>query len=141
MILPDVNVLISAFREQAPDHERYRAWLQSVVDGPEAFGMAPQILSSVLQLATSRKAFSDPDTFDDARAFVQSLLELPHCQIVHPGPRHWQIFTELCRTSAATGKLVADAWLAALAIEHGCEWITTDRDFARFPGLRWRTPF
>jgi predicted nucleic acid-binding protein len=74
-------------------------------------------------------------------AFAERLLELPNCRVILAGARHWSIFCGLCRAAQATGNLVPDAWFAALAIEHGCEWITTDRDFARFPGLRWRTPF
>lgn len=57
-----------------------------------------------------------------------------------PGERHWSIFTGLCRAANIRGAMVTDAWLAALAIEHGCEWISLDRDFRRFPGLRWRSP-
>ena len=59
---------------------------------------------------------------------------------VVPGERHWAIFSRLCREAGARGNLIPDAWFAALAIESGCEWITTDRDYARFPGLRWRHP-
>jgi hypothetical protein len=77
---------------------------------------------------------------DEALLFCHTLLEQPHCQLIQPGPRHWKIFADLCRRAKATGNLVADAWFAALAIESGCEWITTDRDYARFEGLRWRTP-
>jgi predicted nucleic acid-binding protein len=68
------------------------------------------------------------------------LLRQPHCQIVEPGERHWNIFQRLCRESNTTGRRVTDAWYAALAIEWGCEWITLDRDFARFPGLKWSAP-
>jgi uncharacterized protein len=141
MILPDVNILIYAFREGAPEHTRCQTWLQSVVDGAEAFAMSPQVLSSFIRIVTNRRIFGTPDTTENAIAFANGFLAQPHCQIVQPGQRHWGIFCELCRQAQATGDLVADAWLAALAIEHGCEWITTDRDFARFPGLRWRTPF
>ncbi len=68
-------------------------------------------------------------------------MNQPNCRIVEPGPEHWRIFNNLCRTKRATGNLVQDAWWAALAIESGCEWVTSDRDFARFPGLKWSTPF
>jgi len=63
------------------------------------------------------------------------------CMVVSPGRRHWEIFTELCKAAAAKGNLVTDAYFAALAIESGSEWITADRDFARFPDLKWRHPF
>jgi hypothetical protein len=69
------------------------------------------------------------------------LIEQPTCTLVQPGTRHWSVFDDLCRAASATGNLAQDAWFAALAVESGCEWITTDRDFARFPGLRWRPPF
>ena len=61
--------------------------------------------------------------------------------MITPGRRHFTIFEDLCRRAAATGNLIQDAWFAALAVEAGCEWITTDGDYARFPGLRWRRPF
>jgi toxin-antitoxin system PIN domain toxin len=75
-----------------------------------------------------------------ALAFVEEVRDQPNCVIVRPGPRHWELFTDLCRRVNARGNLVPDAYLAALAIESGSEWITTDRDYARFPGLRWRHP-
>jgi uncharacterized protein len=68
-------------------------------------------------------------------------LDQPHCQAIEPGPRHWGIFRDVCRRARVSGNLVQNAWYAALAIESGCEWITTDRDYARFEGLRWREPF
>lgn len=75
------------------------------------------------------------------RTFSRVLIDQPNCVAVQPGPRHWDIFTTLCQQADATGNLVPDAWFAAMAIESGCEWITTDRDYARFKGLRWRPPF
>jgi predicted nucleic acid-binding protein len=69
------------------------------------------------------------------------LIEQPHCQIIVPGTRHWNISCDLCSQLNIKGDLIPDAWFAALAIESGCEWITLDRDFARFDGLRWRPPF
>ncbi len=141
MMLPDVNVLLYAFRSDAAHHSRYRTWLKEMVAGPAAYGMSPQVLSGVIRVGTHPKVFAKPSRLSDTLAFANTLLEQPNCQIVSPGPRHWSIFTGLCRQAPATGSLTADAWLAALAIESGCEWITTGRDFARFPGLRWRAPF
>ena len=140
MILPDVNVLLYAFRTDSPNHAKHRDWLQSVVNGETAYGMSPEVLASVMRVATHPRIYARPSRLEDAAAFSTMLLEQPHCQIVQPGPRHWRIFCDLCRRAGASGNLVQDAWLAALAIESGCEWITTDRDFARFEGLRWRTP-
>lgn len=141
MILPDVNVLLYAFRSDSVDHPRYRSWLEQIVAGESAYGISTQVLSGLIRIATHPRIFAQPSRLSDAIAFCEAVANQPHCLLVQPGPRHWDIFTKLCARSAATGNLVQDAWLAALAIETGCEWVTTDRDFARFDGLRWRTPF
>jgi toxin-antitoxin system PIN domain toxin len=139
LILPDVNVLLYAFRQDSAQHKVAARWLTSVVNGQSAFGISPQVLSSVVRIATHPRIFVEPSRSADVIRFADTLLDQPHCRIVQPGPRHWTIFRDLCKAANASGNLVQDAWLAALAIEHGCEWITTDYDFARFPGLRWRT--
>ena len=141
MILPDVNVLLYAFRSDSAHHDRYRAWLDSVVNGHAAYGMSPQALASVVRISTHPRIYARPSRLGDAFAFCEALTGQPNCQIVQPGARHWTIFADLCRRAGANGNLVQDAWFAALAIEQSCEWITTDRDFARFEGLRWRAPF
>lgn len=141
MILSDVNVLLYAFRSDSVNHLAYREWLGRVVDGDEAYAMSPQVLSSVVRISTHPRIYAAPSRLDEALSFARVLLEQPTCTVVQPGPRHFSIFEGLCRAAAATGNLVQDAWLAALAIESGCEWLTTDGDYARFPGLRWRRPF
>jgi toxin-antitoxin system PIN domain toxin len=141
VILPDVNVLLSAFRPDAPTHSASRQWLDAVVNGPAPFGMSPQVLASVVRIATHPRIYAHPDRLEDVLHFANVLLEHPHCQVIEPGPRHWGIFASRCRAAGARGNLVQDAWLAALAIESGCEWITMDRDYARFEGLSWRAPF
>jgi len=140
MTLADVNVLVYAFARQIPDHERYRAWLDHAVAGAEHFGVSELVLSAVVRIVTRRRPFAEPEPLDKAFAYVASLRDQPNAVPLRPGPRHWGIFVDLCRATGATGNVVPDAYHAALAIEHGCEWITTDRDFARFPGLRWRHP-
>jgi len=140
MVLPDVNVLLYAYRQLAPDHQRYRAWLEAVVNGDSAYGVADLVLSGFIRIVTNPRAAMPPSTTEEALTFVDRLRKAPACVVIAPGPRHWQIFTDLCRHTGATANLVPDAYLAALAIESGCEWITTDRDYARFPGLRWRHP-
>lgn len=141
MILPDVNVLLYAFRRDTEQHAAFKGWIEDVVNQPSAYGVSTQVLASVVRISTHRAIFVEPSTPAEAFAFCHALLQPSHCTVVQPGPRHWDIFTSLCKTSRATGNLVQDAWFAALAIESGCEWVTTDRDFARFPGLRWRAPF
>ena len=141
MTLSDVNVLIHAFRDDSPDHDRHRRWLEELINSPEAYGVSTQVLSSFIRITTHPRAFSRPSRHEDAFAFTRTLLEQPNAAIVTPGERHWSIFESLCTGGNANGNLVQDAWFAALAIESGCEWITRDRDYARFPGLRWRTPW
>jgi toxin-antitoxin system PIN domain toxin len=141
VILADVNVLLYAFRADSPSHSQFKSWLESVVNGDMAYGMSPQVLASLMRIATHPRIYARPSRWEEAEAFAAVLLAQPHCQLVEPGTRHWGIFCDLCRTAGATGNLVQDAWFAALAIESGCEWITTDRDFAKFQGLRYRTPF
>jgi toxin-antitoxin system PIN domain toxin len=140
MILIDVNVLVYAFREDAPDHPSYRRWLNEIVDSEEAFGYLDLVLSGFIRVVTHPRIFRQPTPLDAAFAFADSVRSEPQAVPVAPGARHWQIFRGLCDQSGAKGNLVADAYLAAVAIESGSEWITTDRDFARFPRLRWRHP-
>ena len=141
MILPDVNVLLYALRPDAANHAKYHSWIEEVLNGDAAYGMSPQVLSSVIRVATHPGIFKHPTALSEALRFASELLYEPHCQIVEPGPRHWKVFTTLCSVSNVRGNLVPDAWFAALAIESGCEWITDDRDYARFDGLHWRPPF
>lgn len=140
MILPDVNVLVYAHREDTTGHTRYRAWLDEVLSSPAPFGVSDLVLSGFTRVVTHPRVFRTPTPLEEALAFTDSLLSQPNSVLLAPSTRHWAIFTDLCRTLALKGNLVADAYLAALAIESGSEWITTDRDFSRFPGLRWRHP-
>lgn len=136
-----MNVLLYAFRSDSAGHQEYRKWLLSVVNGNSAYGMSTQVLGSLVRICTHSRIFVRPSRLDEVLAFAEVLVGRSHCQHIQPGPRHWRIFRDLCRDSQASGNLVQDAWFAALAIESGCEWITTDRDYARFEGLRWRAPF
>lgn len=140
MILPDVNILVHASREDSPRYAEMRSWLENLVFSESSFGLSDLVLSGFLRVVTHPRIFNPPTPLDDALAFVEALRGMPNCAPLVPGPRHWTIFTRLCRESAASGNLIPDAYLAALAIESGSEWVTTDRDFARFPGLRWTAP-
>jgi toxin-antitoxin system PIN domain toxin len=140
MILMDVNILVYAFRKDATDHARYRDWLHGVVNAPSAFGSSDLVMSGFLRIVTHPKVFKQPSTWSEATDFVRMVRNQPNCRSITCGERHWDIFTDLCHKADAKGNLVADAFLAAIAIESGCEWITTDRDFAKFPGLKWRHP-
>jgi len=140
VILCDVNVLVYAHREDAVDHERYATWLDEALDSEQAYGVSDLVLSRFVRIVTNRRMVEAPATIGEALAFTNELRERPNAVMLAPGPRHWGIFERLCRDVDATGNLVPDAYLAALAIEHGAELITTDRDFARFDQLRWRHP-
>ena len=140
MQLPDVNVLVYAHREDAPHHAGCRRWLEAMANGDEAFALSDLVLSGFLRVVTHPKVFVRPSPLADAIEFCRQLRERPQCVRVAPGARHWAIFRSLCEGAATKGNLVADAYLAAMAIESGCEWVTTDRDFSRFEGLRWRHP-
>lgn len=140
MLLFDVNVLVHAWRPGADRHEEYRFWLEQTAGSEQTFGVSELVLSGFLRVATNPRVFGLSSQRTSAFEFVQTLRSRPNAVLVAPGTRHWPIFIDLCEKVNARGGLVADAYHAALAIEHGCEWITTDRDFARFPGLRWRHP-
>jgi uncharacterized protein len=141
VLLVDVNVLVYAFRRDAPDHQRYARWLQELLDTNASFGMADLVLSGFVRIVTHPAIFTPPSKIDRAISFVDQIRNLPQCVCIAPGTRHWPLFTSLCKATGATGNHVPDAYLAALAIESGCLWITTDRGFARFTELRWRHPF
>jgi|SRR5580704_9086159 uncharacterized protein len=140
MILADVNVLIYAFRRDTAQHTVCKGWLDMIVAGDARFGMSPLALSGVVRITTNPRIYQQPSMLDDAIGFCDDLLGQQHCEIVQPGERHWSIFSRLCIESGIRGPGVTDAWFAALAIEHGCTWISYDRDFARFPGLDWAKP-
>ena len=140
MVLLDVNVLLYAHREEIPDHEAYRNWLDELIHSPQAYGMTDLVLSSFLRIATHRRIFDPPSPLAAALTFADQIRDRPNRVAITPGARHWEIFSRLCREVQSKGNLVQDAFLAALAIESGSEWITTDRDFSRFPDLRWRHP-
>ena len=139
MLLPDVNVLIYAHREDSTsDHPHYAEWLTQLATGPQPFALSVLTLSGLVRIVTNRRIFKRPSTLDEVFAFTAELIRRPTARVVAPGPDHLSIFEQLCRESDAAGKLVADAQHAAVAIEHGCTMVTTDSDFDRFPGLRWQ---
>ncbi len=139
MQMPDVNILIYAYREESPNHARFHLWLKRLATGPEPFALSELVLHGFIRVVTNPRIFDPPATSSQALPFLDALLARPNCSVIRPGPSHWSIFRQLCEGDEIRGKLVADAVHAALAIESGCEWVTADTDFARFaPTLRWR---
>lgn len=142
MLSPDVNVLVYAHREDShAEHPRFAAWVSSLATGPQPFALSLLALVGFVRVVTNPRVFRRASTLDEALEFTGELVQRPTARLIAPGPQHWELVTELCRAAGATGKLVADAQHAAVAIEHGCTWVTTDSDFARFPHLRWCHPF
>ena len=140
MVLPDVNVLIYAFRKDNPYHAVCNSWLTGIVASEARFGLSFLSLSAVVRITTNTRSYREPSTLAEAFTFCSYLAGQPNCQMIEPGERHWDIFRRLCTETDTRGPRVTDAWYAALAIEWGCEWVTMDRDFARFPELNWSVP-
>jgi uncharacterized protein len=140
MVLLDVNVLVYAHRQDTSHHRQYLAWLENLINSDQAYGLSDLVLSGFLRIVTHPGVFNPPSSTAKALAFVEELRDQPTCTVINPGARHWEIFCRLCKAADIKGNLIPDAFLAALAIESGSEWVTTDRDYHRFPGLRVRHP-
>lgn len=140
MIIPDVNVLVGAFRSDGHEHTRLAEWLEATVAGPELLALSDAVLGGTVRVLTHPKVFALPTPLAVALDQIAKLQAASGVVRVSPGLRHWQLFTQLCRASNARGNIVADAQHAALALEHNAVWVTLDRDFARFPDLRWASP-
>jgi len=141
VILTDINILVYAHRSDSPGHSTYLTWLEELLNSDQAYGYSEFILSGFLRIVSHPRIFNPPSTFSSALDFVETIRTQPNAVQISPGPRHWGIFKGLCESANAKGNLIPDAYLAALAIESGSEWITTDGDYGRFPGLNWRRPF
>jgi toxin-antitoxin system PIN domain toxin len=140
MDAPDVNVLVHAFRPDSSDHALCRAWLDRRLQETEPLAIIPMVLAGFVRVAAHPRVFRNPSRLAEALEFCDYLRATPHCRQLEAGSRHWKIFSDLCRETQSGGNDIPDAWLAAIAIEHRCRWITLDRGFARFPGLRIDIP-
>lgn len=138
MFAPDVNILLYAHRTDEKVHQAYRVWLEDLINGPEAFGLSVLVVVGFVRIATNPQVYDPPAAPALALATMEGLIERENCRLIGPGPRHWNLVSNLCRATGAKAKSVADAQHAAVAIEHGCTWVTRDGDFARFSahGLR-----
>ena len=140
MKLLDANLLLYAHDPRAAQHDASRAWLESVLSGSEMVRFAWLTLWAFLRIATNPRVYERPLSATEAGTLVSSWLAQPVAGILEPGDRHWEILRTLTRSGQATGALMMDAAIAAIAIEHGATLCTTDRDFSRFPGLTWINP-
>jgi len=130
----DVNVLVHAFRPDAERHQEYRRWLEQEVAGPEAFGVSELVLSGFIRVVTHPSIFRPPSDLADCLITAEQIRDHPNCVSLRPGARHRAIFAHLCSQPGSVGNAIPDAYQVALAIEPGCEFITADKGFARFPG-------
>jgi len=140
MILLDANLLIYAVNQDAPLNRKAKRWLESALSGTETVGFSWNVLLAFLRISTRTGLFPHPLPLNAALDVVDSWLDQSSATIVHPGPRHLPILRELLRPLGTGGNLTSDGHLAALAIEHGAELCSSDSDFARFHGLKWRNP-
>ena len=140
MLMPDVNVLVYAHRADEARHEAYARWLKAVIDGPEPFALSVLVAVGFVQIVTHPRLYKNPTPLSVALAVSEQMAAHPRCRLAVPAATHLDDVARLCRATGATGKLVADAQHAALAISEGSVWLTHDGDFARFAphGLRWQ---
>jgi toxin-antitoxin system PIN domain toxin len=138
--LVDANLLLYAVDERSPHHPDAKAWLERQLSGSETCAFAWAVLLAFVRLATNPRVFAAPLTAEEALDLVDSWLERPNATVVHPTDRHSGLLRELLLSLGTAGNLTSDAHLAALSIEHGAELCSIDRDFARFPRVRWVNP-
>lgn len=140
MMLLDVNILVEAHREDAPRHREVRAWLESQLAKAPGVAVTDLVFSGFVRVVTHPRVFKTPTPLEVALEFVECLRSRRMVTVMRPGSGHWATFANLCRVADARGNLVPDAFHAATAMEYGMEWVTLDRGFARYPGLRWSCP-
>lgn len=140
MLIMDVNVLVYAHREDTREHSAYREWLESTINGTVPYGYSELVLSGFLRVVTHPRVFEAPSAFSSAVRFANQVRESQHAVCFAPGPMHWRIFLQCIEQIDAKGNDIADAYHAALAMEWNCVWVTTDKGFKRFKGLKVRHP-
>lgn len=140
MLLLDVNVVLAAHRGDHPDHQTVRPWFDELLAGDEPFSVPNMVWASFLRLATNRRIFEIPSPRGEAFAFIDATNAQPHYLPMGPGPRHLALLRDICDEADASGDLIPDAVLAAIAAEHHCAVVTLDRDFARFTSVRHIRP-
>ena len=140
MILVDANLLVYAHVESFPQHPQARSWLDDRLSGTGAVGLPWASLLTFLRIVTNPRVFERPEPISDAWRQVEAWLDVESVWTPSPGERHRAVLASLLAPGGLAANLVPDAHLAALAIEHGLVLCSTDGDFARFSGLRWRNP-
>ncbi len=140
MILVDANILLYAEDQSSPQHEAAREWWDTQLSGASPVCLCWSVLCAFIRIGTNSRVYERPLTLNQAIARVESWIEQPCTRLIHPTERHWSVLRPLLIEGQALGNLVSDAHLAALAVQHGCTLMSTDRDFARFPKVKWMNP-
>lgn len=136
----DVNVLVYAHRADVPEHHAYRDRLEQWANDDEPLGVPDVVASGYVRIVTNRRIFVEPTPADDAWSRVAELLAAPAVTLLRAGERHWRHFVELAGQIGASGNDITDAFLAAYAVANHATWLSADRGFSRFDGLKWRHP-
>jgi len=140
VIVFDANLLLYAYNSSAPNHAQARKSVQAIFSGSEPVGLPWQTIYAFLRIITNRQLRGERLSMEEAVAIVEEWIALPGVHLLGPGERHWTFLKQTLLEGQASGPLVTDAELAALTMENGGVLYTTDRDFARFPGLKWANP-
>lgn len=140
MRIVDVNVLLHAVNTDSDRHEESRDWLDESLSGAAPVGLAWVALLGFVRIASDRRVFPEPLDVGAALDIVDAWLGAPGAIEIRPGPDHARVLRRLLDGGNGAARLVTDAHLAALAIEHGGTVVTYDTDFARFDGVRWAIP-
>lgn len=140
MTVLDANILLYAYDVDSLEHAKARGWIEKTFSQAESIGLPWHTIAAFLRISTNRRLPGQRFSMQEALAVVESWLAQPNIQLLTPGDNYWSLFQQLCIQGQVSSALVSDAHLAALTVEYGGILYTTDRDFGRFPGLRWKNP-
>lgn len=140
MIVPDVNLLVYAYDETSPDHGKARRWWEQVLSGSEPVGLPWVVVLAFTRLLTHPQICANPVSVDEVRRAVTGWVDLPHVRIIQLSNRALDLFFDLLEEAGMGGNLTTDALIALHAREHSATVCSNDRDFDRFPGIRWINP-
>ncbi len=140
MIVPDVNLLVYAYNEDAPRHAAARSWWERVLSGDELVGLPWAVLHGYIRLMTHARILAEPLSAEEAVADVESWLAQSVSTILEPGRRHLPLLRQFLVAAGRGGSMTTDAVIAAITVEYQATLFSNDLDFGRFPGLRWENP-
>lgn len=140
MIVPDVNILVYAYNEDAPQHAAARSWWERALSGDELVGLPWAVLHGYIRLMTHTRVLAEPLSADEAVADVESWLAQSVATILEPGRQHLPLLRRFLAAAGRGGSMTTDAVIAAITVEHQATLFSNDLDFGRFPGLKWENP-